>query len=36
LVFFVVLWNIFTRFGVLCQEKSDNPGSSWEVAKFEI
>jgi hypothetical protein len=26
LVYFVVIWYIFTRFGMLYQEKSGNPG----------
>jgi hypothetical protein len=26
LVYFVVIWYIFPRFGMLCQEKSGNPG----------
>jgi hypothetical protein len=25
---FVVIWHIFPRFGILCQEKSGDPGSS--------
>jgi hypothetical protein len=27
--YFVVIWYIFPRFGILDQEKSGNPGSSW-------
>jgi hypothetical protein len=25
LVYFIVIWNIFPRFGMLCHEKSGNP-----------
>jgi hypothetical protein len=26
LVYFIVIWYIFPRFGMLCQQKSGNPG----------
>jgi hypothetical protein len=29
----VVIWNIFPRFGMLCQEKSGNPGLG-EIEKY--
>jgi hypothetical protein len=27
LIYFLVIWYIFPRFGTLCKEKSGNPGS---------
>jgi hypothetical protein len=31
LVYFVVIWYIFRHFGILDQEKSGNPASSWQT-----
>jgi hypothetical protein len=30
LVYFVVIWHIFLRFGILDQEKSGNPDVNWD------
>jgi hypothetical protein len=35
LVQFVVIWYIFSRFGVLYQEKSGNPGLVWNAHTFK-
>jgi hypothetical protein len=34
LVYFVVIWDIFSRFGMLYQEKSGNPASQVYVLHF--
>jgi hypothetical protein len=32
LVYFIAIWNIFSRFGMLCQDKSGSPAPRAEVA----
>jgi hypothetical protein len=36
LVYFVVIWYIFARFGILYQEKSGNPGAAGKTSRVNL